>query len=64
MAHKTCSAASEILAIVAEEALWDLKAPLVRVATPDTHIPFSPPMESALFPNKDKVIAAIRHTLE
>jgi pyruvate dehydrogenase E1 component beta subunit len=49
---------------VAEEALWDLKAPLVRVTTPDTHIPFSPPMEKALFPNKDKIVAAIRKTLE
>jgi acetoin:2,6-dichlorophenolindophenol oxidoreductase subunit beta len=64
MAHRTCSAASEILAIVAEEALWDLKAPLVRVTTPDTHIPFSPPMEQALFPNKDKIISAIRQTFE
>jgi acetoin:2,6-dichlorophenolindophenol oxidoreductase subunit beta len=63
MAHKTCSAATEIVAIVAEEALWDLKAPLVRVATPDTHIPFSPPMEKALYPNKEKIVAAIRQTL-
>ena len=64
MAHRTCSAASEVLAIVAEEALWDLKAPLVRVTVPDTHIPFSPPMEKPLFPNKDSIISGIRRTLE
>src|SRR5215469_7915975 len=64
VAHRTCSAASEIAAIVAEEAFWDLKAPVVRVTTPDTHIPFSTAMEKPLYPNKDKIAAAIRQTMD
>ena len=63
VAHRTCSAASEIAAIVAEEAFWDLKGPVIRVTTPDTHIPFSTAMEKGLYPNKDKIAAAVRQTM-
>ena len=63
VAHRTCSAASEIAAIVAEEAFWDLKGPVMRVTTPDNHLPFSSAMEKGLLPNKDKIVAAIRQTL-
>ncbi len=64
VAHRTCSAASEIAAIVAEEAFWDLKGPVMRVTTPDNHLPFSAAMEKGLLPNKDKIMAAIRRTLD
>lgn len=64
IAHRTCGAASEISAIVAEDGFWDLKAPIVRVTTPDTHIPFSPPLEQPLYPNKERIARAVRHVLE
>ncbi|MGH8260668.1 MAG: alpha-ketoacid dehydrogenase subunit beta [Steroidobacteraceae bacterium] len=59
-AHRTCSAASEIAAIVAEQAFADLRAPVIRVTTPDTHIPFSPPLEARLFPTRQRIAEAIR----
>ncbi len=59
-AHRTCSAASEIAAIVAEQAFDALRAPVLRVTTPDTHIPFSPPLEARLFPNRQSITDAIR----
>lgn len=59
-AHTTCSAASEISAIVAEEAFWALRAPIVRVTTPDVQIPFSPALERQLYPTAAKIEAAIR----
>ena len=62
-AFSRCSAASEISAVVADQGFWDLRAPIVRVTTADTHIPFSPAMEKPLYPNKDKVVAAVRRTL-
>ncbi|MBV8777844.1 MAG: alpha-ketoacid dehydrogenase subunit beta [Alphaproteobacteria bacterium] len=58
-----CSAASEIAAIVSDEGFWDLRAPIVRVTTENTHIPFSSSLEAQLYPSKDKVIAAVRRTL-
>jgi acetoin:2,6-dichlorophenolindophenol oxidoreductase subunit beta len=59
-AHETCSAASEIAAIVAEHAFDALKGPVLRVATADTHLPFSPVIEKALYPTADGIVAAAR----
>jgi pyruvate dehydrogenase E1 component beta subunit len=63
VAHRTCSAASEVAATVVEKAFWDLKAPVERVTTPDIHIPFSMPLQNNIYPNKDRVMAAVRQTL-
>lgn len=62
VAFGTCSAASEISAVVSDEGFWDLRAPIIRVTTENTHIPFST-AENGLYPSKDKVIAAVRRTL-
>ncbi|MBX5466362.1 MAG: alpha-ketoacid dehydrogenase subunit beta [Firmicutes bacterium] len=62
-AHQTCSAASEIAALVAERGFWSLSAPIVRVATPDVHVPFSPPLERQLYPTSERIVAAVRQTL-
>jgi pyruvate dehydrogenase E1 component beta subunit len=59
-AHRTCSAAAEISAIVAEEAFESLRAPIVRVTTPDTQIPFSPALEKQLYPSRAGIADAIR----
>ncbi len=59
-AHRTCSAASEIAATVAERAFGALRAPVLRVTAPDTHVPFSPPLEARLFPNKARILEAVR----
>jgi pyruvate dehydrogenase E1 component beta subunit len=63
-AHRTCSAASEIAAIVSEEGFWSLQAPIQRVTTADVHIPFSPALEPQVYPSKEKIIAAVKKTLE
>jgi acetoin:2,6-dichlorophenolindophenol oxidoreductase subunit beta len=62
-ANRTCGAAAEISAIVAEEAFWDLKAPIVRVTTPDTHIPFNRSLEKPLYPSKERITRAVQHVL-
>lgn len=62
-AHRTCSAASEIAALVAERGFHTLKAPIKRVCTPDIHIPYSPPLERKMYPDKDKIAAAVQSTL-
>ena len=59
-AHRTCSAAAEISAIVAEEAFESLRAPIVRVTTPDTQIPFSPALEKQLYPSRSSIADAVR----
>jgi pyruvate dehydrogenase E1 component beta subunit len=62
-ANRTCSAASEIAATVAEEGFHFLRAPVLRVATPDVVVPFSPPLEAALYPTSEKIIHAVRKVM-
>lgn len=61
--NKTCGFAAEISAIVAEEAIHCLKAPIVRNASPDTPVPFSPPLEKAYMFGKEKILASIRSAM-
>jgi pyruvate dehydrogenase E1 component beta subunit len=63
-AHKSCSVASEISAMVAQEGFWTLQAPIQRVTSLDVHFPFSPALEKLVFPNEDKIAEAIYAALE
>jgi pyruvate dehydrogenase E1 component beta subunit len=63
-AHKVCSAASEIASIVAEEGFWSLQAPIVKVASEQVHIPYSPVLEKLVYPTKEKIVTAVKRTLE
>jgi pyruvate dehydrogenase E1 component beta subunit len=62
-AHRLCGVTSEIAAIVAEDAFDCLKKPIQRLTTPDVHIPFSPALENKLYPDNDKIIAAVKKIL-
>ncbi len=57
---KTAGVTAEIAAMVAEEAIDYLDAPIKRVAEPDTPIPFSPPLEKHVLPNEESIIKAVR----
>ncbi len=57
---KTAGVSAEIAAVVAEEALDYLDAPIKRVAEPDTPIPFSPSMEKFVIPDEKKIIQAVK----
>ncbi|WP_433365693.1 alpha-ketoacid dehydrogenase subunit beta [Streptosporangium sp. CA-115845] len=59
-AHRTCGAAAEISALVAEEVFDALKAPIVRLTAPDMQIPFSPSLEQQMYPTRDGITAALR----
>ena len=64
MAHKTCSAASEIASIVAMEGFWSLQAPVQRMGAVNVHIPFSPALEPLCYPTAETIAQAARTTLE
>ena len=65
-APATCSAASEIIALVTEDpdTFHALKAPVQRVCAAAVPVPFSPPLEQAALPDQARIIAAIRRSLE
>jgi 2-oxoisovalerate dehydrogenase E1 component beta subunit len=62
-ANATCAAGAQVAAVIAEHAFEDLDGPVVRVATPDVPIPFSPPLEQAALPSVDRVKEACRELL-
>lgn len=62
--HDFGSIASHISALVAEDGFWSLEAPIKRVVTPHTHIPYNRSMEQTLYPTPDRIATAVREVLE
>jgi len=62
-AHRSCGAAAEIAAIVAEEGFASLRCPIQRVTTPDVNIPFAPTLEKPLYPSAERIVAAAKRIL-
>ena len=60
---KTGGVSAEIAAIVAEEALDYLDAPIKRVAEPDTPIPFSPTLEKFVIPDEKSIVKAVKEII-
>jgi pyruvate/2-oxoglutarate/acetoin dehydrogenase E1 component len=64
-APPTCSAASEIAAVVVEDAATfrALKTPVRRVCAAPVPVPYSPTLEKAALPDRAAIVAAIRQLL-
>ncbi len=60
---KTAGVGAEIAAVVAEEAVDYLDAPIKRVAGQDVPIPFSPPLEQFVIPNEKKIVEAVKEVI-
>ena len=56
--YPRCSVASDLSALVAEEAFDYLDAPPKRVTAPHTPVPYSRPLEELYLPNRERVVAA------
>lgn len=66
IAHEACKTGGiggEIAAIVAENAIDALDAPIERVAAPNCPVPFSGPLEDAFLPQPAQIAAQARHML-
>jgi 2-oxoisovalerate dehydrogenase E1 component len=50
---------AEIAALISTNCFEYLDAPVVRIAALDTPIPYSPPLEDAVLPNKQKILTAL-----
>jgi acetoin:2,6-dichlorophenolindophenol oxidoreductase subunit beta len=59
-ARDTCSAASQIAAVVADEGYRSLRAPVRRITVPDMPLPYAPVLEKSLVPDPDKIISVAR----
>jgi pyruvate/2-oxoglutarate/acetoin dehydrogenase E1 component len=65
-AGPTAGAAAEISALVTEDptTFRALKAPVKRVCALQVPIPYSPQLESHVFPNREKIAAGVRGVME
>ncbi len=63
-ATRTGGPGGEVSALVSEQAFEWLDAPIVRVAPPDTPVPYSPTLEGYFLPDAEKVAEAIRALAE
>ena len=65
-APPTCSAASEIAALVVEDpqTFRALRAAVQRVCAAPVPVPYSPPLEKAALPDRAGIMAAIRRVME
>jgi 2-oxoisovalerate dehydrogenase E1 component beta subunit len=61
-APRTCGFGAELIASIQERAMAHLEAPIIRVTGFDTPFPYS--LEHEYLPNPDRVLGAIRQTLE
>ncbi|MFO7819500.1 MAG: alpha-ketoacid dehydrogenase subunit beta [Halanaerobacter sp.] len=60
---KRGSFASEVAAVISEEGLFSLEAPVARVCSTDTPVPFSSVLEDAYLPDSEDIIAAVKKSL-
>jgi len=63
-ANPRCSIASDVSAMVSQEAFSSLKAAPRIVAAPHTPVPFSPALEDLYIPSAERVVDAVRKTME
>ena len=60
---RLCGWGAEIASIVAEEAFWDLDAPIVRITTPHAPLPAAEALEDQARPSVERIVRTIRTTL-
>jgi len=59
-AVRTVGYGAEISALAAEEMMYELDNPIIRVTAPDTCIPSSPVLEGEFMPSTEKIVQAVR----
>ena len=62
--YPRCSIASDVAALVAEQAFDYLDAPPKRINPPHTLVPYSMPLEALFVPTKEQVVAAALEVLQ
>jgi pyruvate dehydrogenase E1 component beta subunit len=60
---KTAGFSAEISARIAEEAIWELDAPIRRVCSEEVPIPYPRHLEEAALPQVDEIVAAARELI-
>jgi pyruvate dehydrogenase E1 component beta subunit len=63
-AHRRAGPGAEIAAILAEEAIGYLDAPIIRVATKNVPFPYNPDLENFILPGVEDIVNAVEGVVE
>ncbi|MBI5878552.1 MAG: alpha-ketoacid dehydrogenase subunit beta [Chloroflexi bacterium] len=63
-ANLTGGIGGEVAALISQHAFESLDGPITRLAAPDTPVPYTPPLEDAYRPNRQKIAEAARALLK
>lgn len=63
-ANRTGGFGAEIAARIAEHLLYELDAPIMRLATPDVRMPAAPELQAALIPTAEAIAQSVRQLVE
>jgi pyruvate dehydrogenase E1 component beta subunit len=59
-AYEFCGIGAEICMNLMDDIFYELDAPVMRVATPNVPLPFSPALEFPIIPSEEKIIDKVR----
>lgn len=62
-AHRRAGPGAEIAASLAEAAIADLDAPILRVATKNVPFPYNPDLENFILPSVEEIVAAVENVV-
>lgn len=60
---RLCGWGAEVVSIIADEAIYDLDAPVVRITTPHVPLPAAAALEDAAIPSVDRIASTISRRL-
>jgi pyruvate/2-oxoglutarate/acetoin dehydrogenase E1 component len=62
--YPRCSVATDVIALVADQAFDYLDAPCKMITAPHTPVPFSPELEDVYIPNADTIVSTVKSQVE
>ncbi len=62
--YPRCSVATDVIALVADQAFDYLDAPCKMITAPHTPVPFSPKLEDVYIPNADTIVSTVKSQVE
>lgn len=63
-AYLSCGIQAEIIAMITDQAFHSLKAPPRRLGNPGVPVPFAPPLETFVLPDREKIAATVREMMK
>jgi pyruvate dehydrogenase E1 component beta subunit len=61
---RLCGWGAEVVSIVAEEAIWWLDGPVVRITTPHVPLAANPVLEDAQMPSTERIVKTVQRTMD